>query len=165
MSRDGEAVDSVVEGLRVIAQRRGFKIQQGDVLAIENAINVLLATPSPSGTGARAVASKLIHIAELYERQDALPKMRAYAATLPQPEPASLTRRTVMGWATEIVQVGEMLKSTNKLRGDQLISLGLRIASRAPSADEEKEVPRPDLYYSDGGQREWPDGTDNEAGG
>lgn len=33
--------DDIVEGLRVVTQRRGCKIQQGDVLAVERAINAL----------------------------------------------------------------------------------------------------------------------------
>lgn len=38
------ALDDAIEGLRVIQSRRGYKIQQGDVMAIDRAINLLLAT-------------------------------------------------------------------------------------------------------------------------
>lgn len=42
----GTQQDDVIESLRVIMQRRGFKIQQGDVLACERAIDFIMRSAS-----------------------------------------------------------------------------------------------------------------------
>jgi hypothetical protein len=68
--------DDVIEGLRVIASRRGCKIQQGDVLALERAIDALHhVAQSGEAVTVADIEAEIAHIEENGQRVKELPGM------------------------------------------------------------------------------------------
>lgn len=47
MNHVSHSYEDLIDGLRVIVQRRGYKIQQGDVIVVERAIDALMRRAGP----------------------------------------------------------------------------------------------------------------------